>query len=98
NGMLAEGMGQRSFTTRLPRLRQSGGTLEELPIRVNDGDQCDRRLEDAGRQTREPIERLLRRGVEESGALNCGQPIQVTNYGQQVRHRWIISRLRIPYP
>ena len=64
--VLTEGVGERGLAPRGPGLDEADGALEELPLLVHERDQRDRRVEQAGGEAGQPIERGLLRGVEEA--------------------------------
>ena len=63
--MLAEGVRQRGLPLGRQGLGQPGLTLEELPITVHQRDERHGHVKHGRRQARQPVERLIRRGVEE---------------------------------
>ena len=65
HGMLAERVRQRGLPQGRERLGQPALTLEELPIAVHQRNERHRHAEHGRRQARQPVERLLGRGIEE---------------------------------
>ena len=65
HGMLAERVRQRVLPRGRERLGQPALTLEEMPIAVHQRNERHRHAEDDRRQTCQPVECLLGRGIEE---------------------------------
>src|SRR4029453_18832034 len=77
--MLAERIGERRLAFRAPRFGKADGALEELPIAVHQRDESDRRLAQARREPRQPIEWLLWRRVEKGRSLELREPVQIVD-------------------
>jgi hypothetical protein len=66
--VLAERVRQGRLSHRGPRLGQSHRALEELPLVVHERNHRGGHVQDAGGQTRQPVERLFGRRIEQRGS------------------------------
>ncbi len=88
DNVLAEGVGQGRLPPRGPWLAQPHGSLEDLAVRVHEGNQGHGNAKDARRQAREPVEGSVGRRVPERGPRQRGQPVRILDaIGEGGRHR-----------
>ncbi len=73
--------------------RQVAARLEEIPVRIHEGDEPDRRIELAPRYRRDAVELRLRGGVEDSV---FAQRLETLLLVHRVRRRSVHERLLLP--
>ena len=71
---LAEGVRERRLAARRPGLGEADRALEELAVLVDEADERDGRVEQPHREARQPVERRLRRRIEEHRVTKRAEP------------------------
>ena len=95
DGVLAERIRERRFAARMPRLGQADGALEKLPVAVDERDERDRRFQEARRETRQAVEWLFSRRVEEPRPAERCEPVQIADDIDEIRHASTLPRTRV---
>ena len=76
----------------MPRLGQADGALEKLPVAVDERDERDRRFQEARRETRQAVEWLFSRRVEEPRPAERCEPVQIADDIDEIRHASTLPR------